>query len=89
MPLFFFFSEVKLYSLGKVISILNLAVIQVAKSSDDLLLIKLIRLQLHTPHGLHGAVVLQSLFAGHNYLSGWGFIQLMHITFLEERKYPL
>lgn len=67
---------------------LNLAIIQVAESSDDLLLIELICLQFHTPHGLHGAIILQTLIASHNHLCGWGFIQFVDITFLQKRKYP-
>lgn len=68
-------------------STLNLAIIQVAEPSDDLLLIQLICLQLHTPHGLHGAVVLQTLITSHDYLRGRSLIQLMGVTFLEDRKY--
>lgn len=63
---------------------LNLAIIQVAEPSDDLLLVQLICLQLHTPHGLHGSVILQTLLTGHNNLSGWGLIQLVDVTFLGE-----
>lgn len=67
---------------------LNLAIIQVAESSDNLLLVELICLQFHTPHGLHGAIILQTLIASHNHLCGWGFIQFVDIAFLQERKYP-
>lgn len=67
---------------------LNLAIIQVAESSDNLLLVELICLQFHTPHGLHGAIILQTLIASHNHLCGWGFIQFVDIAFLSERKYP-
>lgn len=68
-------------------STLDLAIIQVAESSNDLLLIQLICLQLHTPHGLHGAVVLQTLITSHNHLSGRGLIQLVDIAFLKRRKH--
>lgn len=63
-------------------STLNLAIIQVAESSDDLLLIELICLQFHTPHGLHGAIILQTLITSHHHLCGWGFIQFVYISFL-------
>lgn len=66
--------------------LLNLAVIQVTETSDDLLLIQLIGFKLHTSHGLHGAVVLQTLLTGHNHLSGWSFIQLVDVTFLERKE---
>lgn len=68
------------------LSSLNLAVIQVAKPSDDLLLVQLICLQLHAPHGLHDAVILQSLITSHDHLSGRGLIQPVDITFLKGRK---
>lgn len=61
---------------------LNLAIIQVAESSDDLLLVELIRLQFHAPHGLHGAIILQTLITSHHHLCGWGFVQFVDITFL-------
>lgn len=63
-------------------SSLNLAVIQVAEPSDDLLLVQLICLQLHTPDGLHGAVVLQPLITSHDHLRGRTFVQLEKVTFL-------
>lgn len=66
-------------------SSLNLAVVQVAKPSDDLLLVQLICLQLHASHRLHDAVILQTLITSHDHLSGRGLVQLEHITFLEGR----
>lgn len=62
-----------------------------AESPDDLLFVQLIRLQLHAPHGLHGAVVLQTLFTSHHHLSGRGVVQLVDITLLQRGinpKYP-
>lgn len=68
------------------LSSLNLAVIQVAKPSNDLLLVQLICLQLHAPHRLHDAVILQTLITSHDHLSGRGLIQLVDITFLKGGK---
>lgn len=70
------------------LSALHLSIIQVAESSNDLLLIQLICLQLHTPHGLHGAVVLQTLLTGHDHLSGRGLVQLVGVTFLGRKNIP-
>lgn len=42
-------------------SSLNLAVIQVAEPSDDLLLVQLICFQLHASHYLHGSIKTQTL----------------------------
>lgn len=69
-------------------SFFNLAIIQVAEPSDDLLLVQLVSLQLHPPHGLHGVVILQALLPSHHHLSGWSLIQFVDITFLKgDNKY--
>lgn len=51
--------------------------------SDDLLLVQLVGLQLHPPHSLHGAVVLQTLIPSHIHLSCGGLVQFENITFLD------
>ena len=53
-----------------------------AEASDDLLLVELVGLQLHSPNGLHGAVVLETLIPGHHHLRGRGLVQLVDVTFL-------
>lgn len=42
----------------------HLSVVQVAEAADDLLLVQLVGLELHAPHRLHEAVVLQALLPG-------------------------
>lgn len=63
----------------------NLAIIQVTESSNHLLLVQLICLQLHTSHDLHCAVVLQTLITSQNHLSGRALIQQEEVTFLEKQ----
>lgn len=48
-----------------------LTVVQMTETTDDLLLVQLIRFELHTPDGLHGPVILQALLSSQDG-SGWG-----------------
>lgn len=60
----------------------NLAIIQVTKASDDLLLVQLVSLQLHASYGLHSPVVLEALFSGqHRRLRG-ALLQTVQLTLL-------
>lgn len=62
----------------------NLAIIQVTKASDDLLLVQLVSLQLHASYGLHSPVVLEALFSGqHRRLRG-ALLQTVQLTLLLE-----
>lgn len=48
-----------------------LTIVQMTEATDDLLLVQLIRFELHTPDGLHGPVILQALLSSQDG-SGWG-----------------
>ena len=63
----------------------NLAVIQMTEASDDFLLVELIGLELHPPHGLHGAIVLEALLTGQHRLHGGALLQTVHVAFLKRR----
>lgn len=39
----------------------HLSIIQVTEASDDLLFVQLVSFELHAPHSLHDAVILQAL----------------------------
>ena len=62
----------------------DLAIIQVTKASDDLLLIELVSLQLHASYGLHGTIILQPLLPGQSGCQGWALLQTMKVNFLQE-----
>lgn len=55
-----------------------------AEASDDLLLVQLISFQLHAPHRLHDAVVLQALIPGQLRLQRGRLLQAVHVAFLPD-----
>lgn len=60
-----------------------LSIVQVAEASDDLLLVQLIGFELHAPHGLHGAVILQALLPSELRLHGRPLLQTVQVAFLK------
>lgn len=63
----------------------HLSVIQVTEASDDLLFVQLIGFELHAPHGLHDAVILQALIPGQRRLHRRTLLQTVHVAFLLAR----
>lgn len=63
-----------------------LSIVEVAEASDDLLLVQLIRLQLHAPHSLHGVVVLQALLPRQLRPQRRALLQTVQVAFLLEIK---
>lgn len=67
----------------------HLSVIQVAEASDDLLLVQLVGFELHAPHRLHDAVILQALIPGQLRLQRGTLLQTVQVAFLQSRKKTL
>ena len=55
------------------------------EASDDLLFVELIGFELHAPHGLHDAVILQALLPGQRRLHRRSLLQAVHVAFLLAR----
>ncbi len=60
----------------------HLSIIQVTEASDDLLFVELISFELHAPHSLHDAVILQALLPSQLRLHRRPLLQAVQVTFL-------
>lgn len=63
-----------------------LSVVQVTEASDDLLLVELVSFELHAPHRLHGAVILQALLPRQLCLHRRALLQAVQVAFLHQKQ---
>lgn len=56
------------------------------EASDDLLLVQLVGFELHAPHRLHDAVILQALIPGQLRLQRGTLLQTVQVAFLQSRN---
>lgn len=61
----------------------HLTVIQVTKTTNDLLLVQLVCLELHPAHGLHHPVVLEPILPGEHSGDRGALFQPVKVTFLQ------
>lgn len=64
----------------------HLSIVEVTEASDDLLLVQLVRFQLHASHDLHGAIVLQSFITSEHGLCRRTLVQPVNLTRLYRKR---